>query len=73
MVALGRLKAGCSTTGGIKGFFLKRGMFGGDKMVVHFKFQFEQPLLSISSSDVTSCNEAKMIASPSRTGFAAEL
>lgn len=44
LVALGRLETD-ATTGGIKvsGFFLKRGMFGGEKMVVHFKYPTEQP------------------------------
>lgn len=43
-MALGRLEVG-ATTGGIKvsGFLLKRGMLGGDKMVVYFKFPAEQP------------------------------
>lgn len=58
MVALGRFKAGSSTTGGIKGFFLKRYMFGGGKMVVHFEFQLERLNSHNVSSDVTSCDEA---------------
>ena len=39
MVGLGTFKAGCSATGGIKGFFLKRRK-GGAMMVVHFQVKF---------------------------------
>lgn len=67
-MALGRLEAG-ATTGGIKasGFLLKRGMFGGGKMVVHFKLPTEQPSCQHLSSDVTSCDEAEFKLNPSRS------
>lgn len=64
-MALGRLEGG-ATTGGIKlsAFLLKRGMFGGGKMMVHFMLPSVEQL-ELVSSDVTSCD----VVAPPRRNF----